>query len=129
MNSVHLTLDFIWWQIPLSDFVVTNQGDLVQHQVKMMREKVRTIGVSILGGKSKVQGRYELGIESIRAVNEVSTHSASSVSFIQLAMLASRNQSPLPTLSPPAELFPAFVPLLAYNLCVRHTCTTVTASN
>jgi len=61
--------------IPLSDFVVTNQGDLVQHQVKMMREKVRTIGVSILGGKSKVQGRYELGIESIRAVNEESESS------------------------------------------------------
>ncbi|CAE6435261.1 unnamed protein product [Rhizoctonia solani] len=56
--------------IPLSDFVMTNQGDLVQNQVRMMREKVRTIGVSILGGKSRTQGKYELGIESIRAVNE-----------------------------------------------------------
>ncbi|CAE6466339.1 unnamed protein product [Rhizoctonia solani] len=56
--------------IPLSDFVMTNQGDLVQNQVKMMREKVRTIGISILGGKSRTQGKYELGIESIRAVNE-----------------------------------------------------------
>jgi hypothetical protein len=50
---------------------MTNQGDLVQHQVRMMQEKIRTIGVSILGGKSKTQGKYELGIESIRAVNEV----------------------------------------------------------
>ncbi|KEP49302.1 complex I intermediate-associated protein CIA30 [Rhizoctonia solani 123E] len=56
--------------IPLSDFVMTNQGDLVQNQVKMMREKVRTIGISILGGKSRTQGKYELGVESIRAVNE-----------------------------------------------------------
>ncbi|CAE6384959.1 unnamed protein product [Rhizoctonia solani] len=56
--------------IPLSDFVMTNQGDLVQNQVRMMREKVRTIGVSILGGKSRTQGKYELGIESIRVVNE-----------------------------------------------------------
>ncbi|CAE6446581.1 unnamed protein product [Rhizoctonia solani] len=56
--------------IPLSDFVMTNQGDLVQNQVRMMREKVRTIGISILGGKSRTQGKYELGIEFIRAVNE-----------------------------------------------------------
>ncbi|QRV89434.1 complex I intermediate-associated protein CIA30 [Ceratobasidium sp. AG-Ba] len=56
--------------IPISDFVLTNQGDLVQHQVKMMSEKIRTIGVSILGGKSGTQGRYELGIQSIRALNE-----------------------------------------------------------
>ncbi|KAH7341875.1 NADH:ubiquinone oxidoreductase complex I intermediate-associated protein 30 [Rhizoctonia solani] len=56
--------------ISLSDFVMTNQGDLVQNQVRMMREKVRTIGISVLGGKSRTQGKYELGIESIRAVNE-----------------------------------------------------------
>lgn len=64
--------------IPLSDFVLTNQGDLVQHQVKMMSEKVRTIGISILGGKSRTQGKYELGIESIRAVNEEPRVEASS---------------------------------------------------
>ncbi|KAB5595777.1 Complex I intermediate-associated protein 30 [Ceratobasidium theobromae] len=58
--------------IPLSNFVLTNQGDLVPHQVKMMSEKVRSIGVSILGGVSKTQGRYELGIESIRVTNEES---------------------------------------------------------
>ncbi|KAG8745126.1 hypothetical protein FRC10_008737 [Ceratobasidium sp. 414] len=56
--------------IPISNFVLTNQGDLVQHQVRMMNEKIRTIGISILGGKSRTQGRYELGVQSIRAVNE-----------------------------------------------------------
>ncbi|KAG8683306.1 hypothetical protein FRC08_014361 [Ceratobasidium sp. 394] len=58
--------------IPISNFVLTNQGDLVQHQVRMMSEKIRTIGISILGGKSRTQGRYELGIQSIRAVNKES---------------------------------------------------------
>jgi NADH dehydrogenase [ubiquinone] 1 alpha subcomplex assembly factor 1 len=36
----------------------------------MYREKVKSIGISILGGNSGVGGQYELGIESIRAVNE-----------------------------------------------------------
>ena len=36
----------------------------------MQREKVKTIGISILGGNSGVEGPYELGIDEIRAVNE-----------------------------------------------------------
>ena len=36
----------------------------------MYREKVRTIGISLLGGNTGVEGAYELGIDSIRAVNE-----------------------------------------------------------
>lgn len=39
------------------------------HQVQMYRERVRTIGISLLGGNSGVEGSYELGIDSIRAVN------------------------------------------------------------
>ena len=35
----------------------------------MYRERVRTIGISLLGGNSGVEGQYELGIDSIRAVN------------------------------------------------------------
>jgi len=50
--------------------VLTNSGELVNHQLKMYREKVRTIGISLLGGISGVAGPYELGIDSIRAVNE-----------------------------------------------------------
>jgi NADH dehydrogenase [ubiquinone] 1 alpha subcomplex assembly factor 1 len=37
----------------------------------MRKIKVRTVGVSILGGNAQVEGRFELGIDSIRAVNEV----------------------------------------------------------
>lgn len=56
-------------QIPFKDFVLTNAGELVPHQVQMYRERVRTIGISLLGGNSGVEGSYELGIDSIRAVN------------------------------------------------------------
>lgn len=36
----------------------------------MYREKVRSVGISLLGGNSGIEGPYELGIDSIRAVNE-----------------------------------------------------------
>ncbi|KAK4055356.1 hypothetical protein OIO90_003194 [Microbotryomycetes sp. JL221] len=52
--------------IPFSDFTLTNSGDLSEKQIEMMRTKVRTIGISVLGPK---EGRYELGIESIDAVS------------------------------------------------------------
>lgn len=38
--------------------------------MKMLREKVRSVGISMLGGNSGVEGKYELGIDSIRVVNE-----------------------------------------------------------
>jgi len=55
--------------IPFEDFVLTNTGEIVDHQITMMREKVRSVGISLLGGNSGVEGPYELGIDSIRAVN------------------------------------------------------------
>jgi NADH dehydrogenase [ubiquinone] 1 alpha subcomplex assembly factor 1 len=36
----------------------------------MYQEKVRSVGISLLGGNSLSAGPYELGIDSIRAVNE-----------------------------------------------------------
>ncbi|KAH7927957.1 complex I intermediate-associated protein CIA30 [Leucogyrophana mollusca] len=56
--------------IPFENFVLTNTGELVQHQITMMRERVRTVGISLLGGNSGVSGSYDLGVDSIRAVNE-----------------------------------------------------------
>ena len=57
-------------QIPFENFVLTNAGELASHQITMYREKVRTVGISLLGGNSGFSGQYELGIDSIRAVNE-----------------------------------------------------------
>ncbi|PFH53116.1 hypothetical protein AMATHDRAFT_1543 [Amanita thiersii Skay4041] len=55
--------------IPFDNFVRTNSGELSEDQIKMYREKVRSIGISLLGGNSGSAGKYELGIDSIRIVN------------------------------------------------------------
>jgi len=39
----------------------------------MYKERIRSVGISHLGGNSGVEGAYELGIDSIRAVNEEDT--------------------------------------------------------
>lgn len=36
----------------------------------MYKERVRTVGISLLGGNSGMEGAFELNIDSIRAVNE-----------------------------------------------------------
>ncbi|KAH9962291.1 hypothetical protein BGW80DRAFT_1559956 [Lactifluus volemus] len=36
----------------------------------MLRERVRSVGIPLLGGNAGVEGPYELGIAEIRAVNE-----------------------------------------------------------
>ena len=49
----------------------------------MYRERVRTVGISLLGGNSGVEGPYELGIDHISAVNaeDVTDASALGMSF------------------------------------------------
>lgn len=39
-------------------------------QIEMYRERVRSIGISLLGGNSGAAGHYELGIDSISIVND-----------------------------------------------------------
>lgn len=39
-------------------------------QMGMCLERVKSVGISMLGGNSAVSGKYELGIDSIRIVNE-----------------------------------------------------------
>ncbi|KAF6757213.1 complex I intermediate-associated protein 30-domain-containing protein [Ephemerocybe angulata] len=56
--------------IPFKNFVRTDYGQMSEKQLKMVRERVKTIGISMLGGNSGVAGKYELGIDSIRLVNE-----------------------------------------------------------
>jgi len=56
--------------IPFDNFVRTNSGELSEDQIKMYREKVRSIGISLLGGNSGSAGHYELGIDSIKIVND-----------------------------------------------------------
>jgi len=56
--------------IPFDNFVRTNAGEMSENQIEMNREKIKSVGISLLGGNSGVEGKYELGIDSIRAVNE-----------------------------------------------------------
>ncbi|KAF8506148.1 complex I intermediate-associated protein CIA30 [Hysterangium stoloniferum] len=56
--------------IPFDSFVLTNYGQIVNREMEMMTDRIRTIGISILGGNSGIEGRYELGLDVIKAVNE-----------------------------------------------------------
>ncbi|KAF8624534.1 hypothetical protein AX15_005843 [Amanita polypyramis BW_CC] len=56
--------------IPFDNFVRTNSGEVSEAQIKMYKEKIRSIGISLLGGNSGSAGKYELGIDSIRIVND-----------------------------------------------------------
>ena len=38
----------IFIQIPLSDFVLLNTGQISPSQISMMREKIRTVGISVM---------------------------------------------------------------------------------
>jgi NADH dehydrogenase [ubiquinone] 1 alpha subcomplex assembly factor 1 len=61
---------------------MTKAGTINTQPVKMFREYVRSVGISLLGGNSGVEGRYELGIDEIRAVNEEDVTVEPSMSII-----------------------------------------------
>jgi len=56
--------------IDFNDFVLTNAGQVVTGRVQMNRERVRSVGVSLLGGNTHSAGPYELGIDSISIIND-----------------------------------------------------------
>ncbi|KIL64262.1 hypothetical protein M378DRAFT_163511 [Amanita muscaria Koide BX008] len=64
--------DNVWEDIliPFDNFVRTNSGEVSEVQIKMDKERVRSIGISLLGGNSGSVGKYELGVDSIRMVND-----------------------------------------------------------
>ncbi|KAI0028966.1 NADH:ubiquinone oxidoreductase intermediate-associated protein 30 [Vararia minispora EC-137] len=57
--------------LPLDAFVLTNTGEVASHQIKMDRAKVKSVGISILGGNTGIEGPYELGVDEIRACIDV----------------------------------------------------------
>ncbi|EMD33544.1 hypothetical protein CERSUDRAFT_118111 [Gelatoporia subvermispora B] len=56
--------------IDFNDFVLTNAGQVVTGRVEMNRERVRTVGISLLGGNTHQAGPFELGIDSISIIND-----------------------------------------------------------
>jgi NADH dehydrogenase [ubiquinone] 1 alpha subcomplex assembly factor 1 len=72
-HRLYFTRDDGGWEdvfIPFDGFVMTKAGTINTQSVSMLRERLRSIGVSLLGGNSGIEGPYELGIDEIRAVNE-----------------------------------------------------------
>ncbi|KIK62514.1 hypothetical protein GYMLUDRAFT_41969 [Collybiopsis luxurians FD-317 M1] len=55
--------------IPFRNFVRTNNGELSEIQLEMS-DKLRSVGIALLGGNAGISGKYELNIDSIRIVNE-----------------------------------------------------------
>lgn len=53
---------------------------MAENQISMLRERVRSVGISLLGGNSGIEGKYELGIDSIGLVNEEDIDAPSSKS-------------------------------------------------
>ncbi|TDL25595.1 complex I intermediate-associated protein CIA30, partial [Rickenella mellea] len=55
--------------IPFSAFVLTSFGELTSGHTSIDGEQIRWVGISLLGGNAGVEGPFELGMDSIRAVN------------------------------------------------------------
>lgn len=57
-------------QIPFSSFVLTSYARKAEGQSDISGERIRWLGVSMLGGNEGVDGPFELGIQTIKAVND-----------------------------------------------------------
>ncbi|KAF8326562.1 complex I intermediate-associated protein CIA30 [Cantharellus anzutake] len=55
--------------IPFNSFELASVDDAPSGQ-NMSRHRIRSIGISVLGGRAKISGTYELGIDYIAAINE-----------------------------------------------------------
>ncbi|THH10871.1 hypothetical protein EW145_g1010 [Phellinidium pouzarii] len=63
--------------IPFSAFALTSYGELVTGRasdVTLEDEKIRWLGISLLGGNAGVEGAFELGLDSVKAVNQEDVH-------------------------------------------------------
>ncbi|KAI8338257.1 NADH:ubiquinone oxidoreductase intermediate-associated protein 30 [Chlamydoabsidia padenii] len=52
--------------IPFRDFILTNNGMIQEQQIEMFREKVKTVGISLMDKKN---GPFSIEIEKISAMN------------------------------------------------------------
>ncbi|CAO3614159.1 unnamed protein product [Cunninghamella echinulata] len=52
--------------IPFRDFILTNNGMIQEQQIEMFREKVKTVGLSIMDRK---EGPFSIEIEWIKSMN------------------------------------------------------------
>ncbi|KAL5526643.1 hypothetical protein ACEPAF_8367 [Sanghuangporus sanghuang] len=63
--------------IPFSAFALTSYGELATgraSEVTIEEDRIRWLGISLLGGNAGVEGPFELGLDSIKAVNQEDVH-------------------------------------------------------
>ncbi|OCB84741.1 complex I intermediate-associated protein CIA30 [Sanghuangporus baumii] len=63
--------------IPFSAFALTSYGELATgraSEVTIEEDRIRWLGISLLGGNAGVAGPFELGLDSIKAVNQEDVH-------------------------------------------------------
>ncbi|KIY64563.1 complex I intermediate-associated protein CIA30 [Cylindrobasidium torrendii FP15055 ss-10] len=56
--------------LPFNHFVRTNHGQIAARREIMNKSRLKSVNIAILGGHCNASGNYELGIDSIRIVNE-----------------------------------------------------------
>ncbi|RUS18391.1 complex I intermediate-associated protein 30-domain-containing protein [Endogone sp. FLAS-F59071] len=56
--------------IPFRDFILTNNGEIEEQQIEMHRERVKTVGISLL---DRQPGPFELELDWINAMNTETT--------------------------------------------------------
>ena len=49
---------------------MTSFGEITPGTATMVGDKIRWVGISLLGGNAGIEGPFELGLDSIRAVNK-----------------------------------------------------------
>ncbi|KAG2200542.1 hypothetical protein INT47_012328 [Mucor saturninus] len=52
--------------IPFKDFILTNNGMIQEDQIEMFRQKVKTVGISLM---DRQEGPFEIQVDWIKAVN------------------------------------------------------------
>lgn len=68
-----LRLHCVYLQIPFGAFALTSYGELATGQasrVSLEGQQIRWLGISLLGGNAGIEGSFELGLDSVEAVNE-----------------------------------------------------------
>ncbi len=60
-------------QIPFRSFVRTNAGEMAEFQMEMMTENIKSVGISLLGGNSGVEGQIRAG-DRLNTVRERRGH-------------------------------------------------------
>lgn len=72
MGPSRLHPSFVDVEIPLSDFILTWRGRVVDAPVEIGKTKVIALGISLLGNEEQEEGPFCIDVLNIRALHESS---------------------------------------------------------